>query len=407
MRRRLGQAWFWAAHTGFAFHWPAAGATAAMTRRRRVARRLMRRRWPWALRPFAAAATVVLWPLGAAIQTRGLFRTAAEREVDIPPVDQPRWKVATAIWWASTRHNMLPLEVAEYGIHRPGNTCPDAWISDPEIVRIWAHLADHRALATAGNKHRFTGFCADEGLPHVETLTYWEGGQQILRSSTPWPDRVILKPASGSNAVGLERWKHADGLFRRDREVLAEAPFLDRARTLSAHYGDLLVQPCLELHPDLVHRGMHGMPTIRIQTGRWPDGTVRLLFAYLATPAPGRFVSNRYRGIKRPVDLETGLVGPSASLLFRKWHGTEPLEGFVLPGWDDMVRHVLHGHRNFPGKVAAMVWDVGLTPSGPVLIETNTGFVFEKPQATTQRPMGEGIVGELLEAWLGQTSRSA
>ncbi len=356
-------------------------------------------RWPLALRPVTALGTYLLWPVGAALQTRRLLKEIERR---LRPDSKTARQGALRIWLTSLRHNLMPAEVAECGIHL-GDHCPDAWISDPEIVRIWASLADAEAQSIAGNKHLFAACCARQGLAHVPTLALWEHGTQVFQGAAIWPDRVILKPATGSNARGLELWERDAERYSRGEDRKTQTELAQHTAALSHVYGAFWIAALGALHADLEACGMEGMPAVRMQTGRWPDGTVRLLFAYLAAPARGLFASNSplAPGLKRPIDPQTGVTGPCESRLL--WKDTEVrLDGFALPDWTEAVDQVLTGHRCFPGQVAGLVWDVAFTPGGPVLIETNTGFVFEKPQAITQHPMGDGIVGDLLDAWLMQ-----
>ena len=87
---------------------------------------------------------------------------------------------------------------------------------------------------------------------------------------------------------------------------------------------------------------------------------------------------NSYSGI----ELETGRLtkGFSGPVNGDEAHETGPhkdrlsgLEGFQIPGWDQVMRVTLDAARKFI-PLRTLGWDIALTNRGPVIIEANTYY---------------------------------
>ena len=384
--------------TGFPFGRASRGATPVIRRRRQYARRQIRKRWPILVRPFALLAMCVAWPFGCVVEIRQILN-------DFPEVsaDRARNRVFLTVLFSCLRYNKSPREVIQYHLHCARDPCPDAWIADHEISVLLAVFSDGRARSFANNKVIFARFCKSIDLPHIPTVAHWRAGMEIYCDVTGWGRTVVTKPVAANNARGLEVWSLKDGFYRNGDLVLRPAELGAHCRSLSLLWGEVLLQQYLQLHDTLVERGLSGMPTVRLTTGRMPQGDVVVLDAYFSAPLPGRIASNDGIGPYWSVDLETGCLSATDTLFLPKWTGQQAIDGLQLPDWQHAVAAVLKGHSRFPGTVAILGWDVAFTENGPILIEVNTGISFGFEQAIRGKPAGNSQIGAVLDAWILET----
>ena len=54
-------------------------------------------------------------------------------------------------------------------------------------------------------------------------------------------------------------------------------------------------------------------------------------------------------------------------------------ENTTIPYWQDLINYTHLAHQQFP-DLATLAWDWVITPTGPVLLESNTGWGTTTPQ---------------------------
>jgi hypothetical protein len=398
-------------HGGFPWVVAAPGSQAFDQRFRHLARRLIMRRWPSALRPFAAIAMMAVWPFTALREAR---RTAGNALPGaLGAVDRSR--LAWDATLCALKHNVPPLEYLAYRMFEPECEAIDAWVVGDEGTRVFGSLAGAEAIALSDDKHAFAEFCADAGIPGIATLALFEagGGVQHAGPAALPAANLVFKPRRAARTEGIEPWFFRDGLYHRssgdpNAQPREPGPPLDvealsaRLRGLTERYADMLVQPMLLPHPSLAAISGDGVPTARIVTGRWPDGRVRIINALAQRPMDGSFVSQG--SFFALIDLESGRIRDDArgqvAPVFYLGTLDRGFVGRALPDWADASAHVLRGHRAFPEPVALLGWDVAFTDEGPVVIETNVGLSFYQFQMAEARPALRGPLGDLMKAWL-------
>ncbi len=382
---------------------PAPGTSDFERRFRRHARHLIMRRWPVLLRPFAALAMALLWPFSAA---RNAILVARHSPL-VAAGTIPAAGLAVAALGGALARNVHPIEFAAFGM-LDSRYPADAWMLGDEATRVLAALAEPPAIALADDKHAFAEFCARTGIPAVPTLaTVGPHGMVMPFQDGSWPPQdLVSKPRRAARTEGLAAWTYADGTYRdRERDTApAHAPqaLVRHLVAMARIHGEMLVQPVLRAHPDLSELSGVGVPTARMVTGLWPDGTVSVIDALAQRPLDGAFAAQG--SLFALVELATGRVRDDAEGQLRPGlHAARldrPFAGRLLPGWDAAVRHVLNGHRAFPARAVMLGWDVAFTVDGPVVIETNIGLSFFQFQMASLRPALRGRAGELLRAWL-------
>lgn len=359
---------------------------------RRAARRAVLHRFPAALRPFAALAMVVLWP----VQSAGEAWHEAGRMAPGAFPGRSRRSLALAAWRAALRHNASPLEALVY--RAVEDTSPGSWLYQYETKRLLAAMAAPAALTLAADKLAFAGFCDAAGLARVETLGVVRPG--VAEIPEPPVSRILLKPVRGSNADGIRLFQRVGELWRGREGAPLDWSALARRLGAEAGQDGLLLQPLLAPHPELEHLGALGSPTARIVTGLHPDGRVEIVSAVFAAPRPGDLVSNG--GTRRRIELTTGRLlplGPGRLRdVFGDDHSDPRVDGLTLPDWPAAAAMAEAGHRAFPARAVMLGWDVAFCPSGPVLIETNAGLGFFMEQSETLEPAS--TAAGVIAAWL-------
>jgi hypothetical protein len=395
-------------HGGFPWASGAAPRASGFERRfRRHAKRRIMAQWPPLLRPFAALAMTLIWPVAS-------LRDAARSVGNALPGSlggRSRRGLALAAWGCALRRNVLPIEYLAFRMFERRGHSVDSWSLGDEGTRVFASLIAPEARALADDKHAFAAFCARAGVPAVPSLAVYAEGRPVepFAGGQPPARDLVIKPRKGARTEGIEPWFWHGGAYHEAPEGYAPAgPALDpagferRLVAASKAYRQVLVQPVLRPHPALRALAGTGVATARVVSGAWPDGRVEIVDAMVQRPADGEFVSQGYRYAL--VDPETGRIRAEAegqkNPVFASARLDPALAGLTLPDWAGCRSLVLRAHAAFPGPAPLLGWDVALSDAGPVVIETNAGLSFFQFQMASLRPALKGPLGPLIEAWL-------
>lgn len=240
-----------------------------------------------------------------------------------------------------------------------------------------------RPLATYSNEGRRI---ADEILLHTR-----DDVRRYLETA-PYP--LFVKPVSAGYGRGAAALAGFDGEHVRltDGSVIEFEKFFAPFDFLP--FQGMLFQSCLESHP-----------TIRKLTGSSAICCIRMICivgrretlvhtAFFKVITGNNMLDNfshgDYGNLLAAIDIERGIVthairymGPQGAIDRHPDTG-EPLIGFELPEWDEVVALVKEATRHFPG-LGIQNWDIAVTPGGPVLIELNTESELAVPQAISHR----------------------
>lgn len=166
------------------------------------------------------------------------------------------------------------------------------------------------------------------------------------------------------------------------------------------------MQPLVEAHQKLksISSGS-ALPTIRANTC-FIEGVPRLLFAVLRIPVGDNVTDNFSHGasgnVIAPIDLKTGILGPCRGSASREWPqivgvSVHPdtgnsIEGFQIPMWDQILEVLEQGQKSLP-DLKTLGWDIAVTDSGPLIVETNATYDIDIVQVAYQR----GVRSEMEE----------
>jgi len=196
------------------------------------------------------------------------------------------------------------------------------------------------------------------------------------------PDRdIFVKPTTGRGGRGAERWDSvAPSRFTGSDTVrLSSRELLERLVERSKQRA-LIVQPRMEPHPDLASITAGALPTTRILTCLDAEGEPQVMAAMMRTSfGKNKTVDNLHAGgIGALVDVPTGALSKASNLgsdarlgWFSAHPDTgEPIEGKILPFWEEAKAAAVNAHRHFNDRVV-VGWDIAILEDGPIFIEGN------------------------------------
>ena len=284
-------------------------------------------------------------------------------------------------------------------------SAPKDYIKKRELESLQALVNPEEARDTVDDKLKFFHRCQQHGLPSPAIIGLVDSSQPDHSSDgiplirTPeqllkivrlgGAGQYLFKPARGFLGAGIKRIELKDDRLIDDSgEEFEIKEFLDsllQQRALFILQKYLLPHP--KLHP-IMPRGNLG--TARILTIN-TDGEARVFMACFKIPtgdnAADNFDSGRTGNLVGLVDIDTGrlvnAVGPDPDnfglvdeILFHPDSG-EPLPGFEIPNWQELLETALKGARAF-SELGTVGWDIALTKDGPCLIEGNGRYGCEQ-----------------------------
>ena len=175
---------------------------------------------------------------------------------------------------------------------------------------------------------------------------------------------VIVKPMDGKQGDGIR--KH-DFTGQSDEEL--HRLFDDLVKE------DALLEELIVQHPDMVF-GNKSVNTIRVLTACRPDGTARIMKAFLRVGVGDALVDNTATGgYYYEVDLETGVVcsggtSKAGDLVYIHPQTDIVMLGFKVPRWNEVKATCIAVAQRLP-QMALVGWDVAISQDVVQLIEGN------------------------------------
>ncbi|MEM9043954.1 MAG: sugar-transfer associated ATP-grasp domain-containing protein [Pseudomonadota bacterium] len=336
----------------------------------RAGRKALLRRWPAALRPFIWILSATVWPVSSLILS---LRVAKRAKTG------PR-----GLWWqcwhAALTRNIPPREFVLYQLHLIG-ALDKNWTYESETSTLLGQISHSETAALIRDKRAFHDWLSERGMPVVEIIEHL---------NVP---AIIVKPREGRRGDGLVTWTQVDkGLWRSRTaceggaiQTISSDALLSQLRS-----SDVIQQRVVE-----AGLGLDQPAVTRIITTR-TEAEAHVLEALVQIPAEGDLTS--HRGPFRRVRVETGEVreaGPGQrSLMIGGLRPVMPLEGQILPGWHEILAHLIRAHKALPPPCPLIGWDVIWGSEGPLILEANIGIAFTLVQTDTLEPvcLPEGVL---------------
>jgi hypothetical protein len=293
-------------------------------------------------------------------------------------------------------------------------------------ARLWSRFNPKQYGCLYANKLIFNRFFSAHGLPLARILGVYDPlvGRTMdgrpLRSvadlqewlPTVANDGFVFKPIEGvrghSILVFEGRAKHDGNQFATLSGELYDAQrliaFADDTADLTRHRPDanrraFLIEERIRPHPQLAAFIGPTLCSVRFQTIIALDGKPRIIAAvFKLQPDPVGVDHLIYGAVGCWVDLDTGRVlsGRTRDSLEDATmipHTQTSFIGFQLPDWEVAKELALRAAEAFPWA-RSIGWDVGLSESGPVLIEGNE----EWSPSLIQMPAPRGLMTGDFEA---------
>lgn len=253
------------------------------------------------------------------------------------------------------------------------------------------------------NKWIFAKYCdaLDIPTPHCYGVFHREFGfterQASLRSFADLsallgsiPGAFVVKPLAGNRGDGVRVFERIES----DQQMLTGAngstiTFQQLHDVLAAKADAWLLQEKVEQHPVL--RALHAssVNSARIITLRSDSDDIAILAAALRIGIGGTEVDNTTGGgIAAEIELTNGICRPARSRSSIRPITNHPdsgcrIDGLALPYWEAVKEATLRAHRFLP-FARSFGWDVAFGRHGPVILEVNGSWYYNRVQMTGQ-----------------------
>lgn len=199
-------------------------------------------------------------------------------------------------------------------------------------------------------------------------------------------ESVILKPLSDYGGVGI-------------RKVTADDPDLEESLEYILAQKDLMMEKCMENHPDLKRLAPSSLNTIRIVTVVDRKGKVHIPAALLCMGS-GTSVTDNYHtgGMACPIDITTGRLTKKATGEFNTHYERHPFTGikfenYLIPRFREVLEMAERIALEIP-EARYVGWDFVVTPEAIEVLEGNI------PPGEHITQLSAGPIRERLAEWL-------
>ena len=282
---------------------------------------------------------------------------------------------------------VTPTEIYAFGFYRRNYVELWDYIFAQEVHafhrRRSAELgASRESLALLQDKFCLTNLLKAQGVPMAPIL-------ELVSRNTPFdPEaclqkcpRLFCKPRHGS--ASRDTFVIDGDIADRFHVIAVKNGMMTRPSTMAQlrkamSTDDFLIQPFMDNHPVLAALcPTKDAVTLRLIT---ENHALHGLRCYSATlEMPGVSDENKHYFIILPIDPPSGRVMrfPDRRLLPQAQSRHDAfyarLGDCTIPFWDTIMKSAINAHRNFP-DVYAIAWDFVVTPTGPYMLEGNTGW---------------------------------
>jgi hypothetical protein len=211
---------------------------------------------------------------------------------------------------------------------------------------------------------------------------------------------VVVKHAMSGSGRSVQVFEEVAGgrdcsLTRVDGERYSFDRFASMLTPSTPHdHPGYLLEERVAQHPFLERYNPKTLNTTRVVTLVANDGKVHVVGATLKIGLDASGVESLIEDhLGAAIDLETGRLGPATRRLGLRFAreprhplNEQPIEGEVLPEWP-RIRELAVSATIAARRIRTIGWDIGLSSSGPVLIEGNQAWGEE----ILQIPLARGI----------------
>ena len=292
----------------------------------------------------------------------------------------------------SLLHGIPPVFYYAYGLYGQPHERWLHYVYTHELPHWHTVMCGQQELSAANrilsDKQAFALEMAKAGIPTPETIAYFPRSAKMTSERIFLGQSFFCKPNTGNQGKGCFELLY--DRMRKDYRVIGEEVVEGEAAVLSYFQRkvddcDYIVQPLLVNHPQIRRWcSSSRLATIRLITGHGGRKPV-CIGAVLEMPRSGE----QMRWRLMPVDCQSGMLMPDRrqEIAFLN-EGVRPpdLTGKAIPCWEDVLNLCLRAHEYLPA-LAAVGWDVAVTPSGVILIEGNFNWRIDSLQTVSGVPL--------------------
>lgn len=312
-----------------------------------------------------------------------------------------------ADWFAYEYHTMSWSEISQY--------------ADIIVLQGWLnerHATAHH-LDVCTDKLKFHRFCASHDIPSIPMLAVAENGSfrtMVDEDTSAFRSDLVVKESGSKGGDGIQIYTFENEAYLDDAGTrLTWDALRDRLAGSSKRTdAPIIVQPRVRNHESWQPFTSGGLATVRLLTGRYPDGRVDALAASLRMPVGDSPLDNFSQGnLASAIDLDTGVLGAGVSkypLRMGKTFQHHPdtgatIEGAKLQQWPAIRARALSLHRQL--QIPVLGLDVTLTPHGACAIEANPYYGRSSLEIPHELPLAEMPFADVTRAWMtAQTEAS-
>lgn len=284
-----------------------------------------------------------------------------------------------------------------------------------ETHRAFSHATDQQLT---NDKLAFAAHCMAHGLPTIPIICAIDRKPMFQRSEIPngldlesWlaimssaPNRIFVKPIAGLHGTDAFSARRVGNVWN----------FLDKTgddRALHAYcIGNMqrrrgwIIQPEIQPHAEMAQKlSPRALCTVRIVTCL-DNGVPKLLFSVLRIPVGESPTDNWSLGLSgnlvAAIDVEHGTLGTARTSRSKTWPAmfatdTHPdtgarIEGYTIPYWNEARELAIRAQGVFK-QIPTLGWDVAITDTGPLIVETNWNYAVELIEVSLQRGIREDL----------------
>ncbi len=282
------------------------------------------------------------------------------------------------------------------------------YLAPPNIVVRLFETINTESVAMTDDKFAVERRLAEHNLPVVQTVIRIREGavEHVAGTDDASGHDLIVKPNLLWAGASVSLYTCAGGA-----SWLAEEGQTMDLSSLATHIaaihptGEWLVQICARNHDDLRDLAAKAVSSVRLITGRWPNGEVEPIQGFLRIPARGEIADNySLGGLAAALDFETGMLGKASAkgILSPRYEKLPDskirVAGRMVPYWHELIEIAKRAANTIPG-IVFIGWDFAITNDGPLLIEANSCWDAVL-QTLEPEPLGHTSFPDIVNAWL-------
>ena len=254
-----------------------------------------------------------------------------------------------------------------------------------------------KSYRIVNNKKDFETFCLENGFPCVKNLGEFGSKKALIFDEfvniirkTP----VVIKPIIGSrgkNILYIELLNDNGFLLNGKEKTTVE--MLKSILKNKAMESNYLIQPLLSNHRDLCDLTNGWLASVRMITVLdRKDGSAEYLLSAFQMPIGKRITCNL--GLFAPIEEKAGTLGtarlykPGSGTFYKHPNTNADIIGKKLPYWEEIKELAVHAHTAL-GEYSSLGWDISITDTGPIFLETNSGWDAAMIQIAHGIPLGK------------------